>query len=53
VSAQGWHACIGSLVHLPLGEFLSAFGGFTLAEAEELDDGWEYPRTIALSLRKP
>ena len=53
VSSRGWHACIGSLMHLPLGEFLSAFAGFTLVRAEELDDGWEYPRTIALSLRKP
>jgi SAM-dependent methyltransferase len=51
--AGGWRARLGSFVHLPLGEFLSAFGGFTLDAAEELDDGWEYPKTIAVSLRKP
>jgi SAM-dependent methyltransferase len=53
VGAQGWHARLGSLVHLPLAEFLSAFSGFTLVAAEELDDGREYPRTIALRLHRP
>ena len=45
----GWRAALGSFVHLPLGEFLAAFAGFTLEHAEELDDGFEYPKTIALA----
>ena len=51
--ATGWRAYLGSFMHLPLGDFLSAFAGFTLVAVEELEDGWEYPKTIALSLRKP
>jgi SAM-dependent methyltransferase len=51
--SEGWRAKLGSFVHLPLGPFLDAFAGFTLERAEELDDGWEYPKTIALALRKP
>jgi SAM-dependent methyltransferase len=51
--ADGWRACLGTFVHVPLGVFLSAFGGFTLVAAEELDDDWEYPKTVALALRKP
>jgi len=50
---EGWRAQLGSFVHLPLGPFLEAFAGFTLERAEELDDGWEYPKTLALALRKP
>jgi len=49
----GWRACLGSFVHLPLAEFLRAFTGFTLLAFEELDDGFEYPKTVALALRKP
>ena len=49
----GWRAQLGSFVHLPLGEFLSSFAGFTLEAVEELDDGWEYPKTIALAVTKP
>ena len=51
--AEGWRARLGSFVHLPLGPFLDAFAGFTLERAEELEDGWEYPKTLALALRKP
>ena len=51
--ADGWRARLGSFVHLPLGPFLEAFSGFVLEHAEELDDGWEYPKTVALALRKP
>lgn len=49
----GWRARLGSFVHLPLAEFLACFTGFTLEGAEELADGYEYPKTIALALRKP
>jgi SAM-dependent methyltransferase len=48
----GWRARLGSFVHLPLGEFINAFAGFTIEHFEELDDGWEYPKTIALGVRK-
>jgi SAM-dependent methyltransferase len=51
--AHGWRARLGTFIHLPLGQFLSSFRGFELAAAEELEDGWEYPKTIAISLRKP
>ncbi len=50
---SGWRATLGTFVHLPLAEFLSAFGGFALQSVEELEDGWEYPRTIALAFAKP
>ena len=50
---EGWRERLGSFVHLPLGDFLSAFSGFTLERAEELDDGSEYPKTFALALRRP
>ena len=49
----GWRELLGSFVHLPLGPFLAAFAGLTLLAAEELDDGFEYPKTIALALAKP
>jgi hypothetical protein len=49
----GWRAQLGSFVHLPLGDFLTAFAGFAIASVEELEDGWEYPKTIALALFKP
>jgi SAM-dependent methyltransferase len=49
----GWRARLGSFVHLPLADFLRAFTGFTLLAFEELDDGFEYPKTVALALRKP
>ena len=50
---EGWRARLGSFVHVPLGEFVSAFAGFTLLVFEELDDGFEYPKTVAVALRKP
>jgi len=50
---DGWRAQLGSFVHLPLGEFLSAFRGLTLVAADELEDGFEYPKTIALTFAKP
>ena len=49
----GWRERLGSFVHLPLADFLNAFSGFTLERFEELDDGSDYPKTIALRLRKP
>jgi SAM-dependent methyltransferase len=49
----GWRARMGSFVHLPLAVFLSAFAGFVVERVEELDDGWDYPKTIALALGKP
>jgi SAM-dependent methyltransferase len=49
----GWRQRLGSFVHLPLADFLSCFAGFTLEIVEELHDGYEYPKTIALALRKP
>jgi len=49
----GWREQLGSFVHLPLGDFLAAFSGFELVTVEEPDDGWEYPKTIALALVKP
>ena len=45
----GWRDRVGSAVHLPLEEFLGAFTGLALLEADELDDGWEYPKTLALA----
>jgi SAM-dependent methyltransferase len=52
-SADGWRAQLGSFVHLPLGPFLTAFAGLTLVAAEELEDGFEYPKTVALAWTKP
>ena len=52
-SPGGWRARLGSFVHLPLGAFLSAFAGFTLEHVEEPDDGWEYPRMIAVAVTRP
>lgn len=49
----GWRMRLGSFVHLPLGPFLNAFSGLILLAAEELDDGWEYPKTFALAFAKP
>lgn len=49
----GWRARLGSYVHAPLGEFLQAFAGLTLAEAAEPDDGREYPTMIALAFDRP
>jgi SAM-dependent methyltransferase len=49
----GWRVRLGSFVHLPLAKFLNAFTGFTVDCLEELDDGWEYPKTIALRVRRP
>ena len=49
----GWRERLGSFVHLPLGDFLAAFAGWTLMAAEELDDGWEYPKTLALAVSRP
>jgi SAM-dependent methyltransferase len=52
-SPGGWRAQLGSFVHLPLGPFLAAFTGLTLLQFEELDDGFEYPKTIAASWERP
>jgi hypothetical protein len=49
----GWRGRLGSFVHLPLADFLSCFAGFALETVEEPDDGWEYPKTIALAFRRP
>jgi len=49
----GWRARLGSFVHLPLADFLSSFAGLTLEAVEELEDGYEYPKTIALAFTKP
>jgi SAM-dependent methyltransferase len=49
----GWRARLGSFVHLPLAAFVSAFAGFTIEACEELDDGFEYPKTIAVAVRRP
>ena len=49
----GWRVRLGSFVHVPLGPLLTAFAGLTLADAEELDDGYDYPKTVALCWRKP
>jgi SAM-dependent methyltransferase len=51
-AATGWRARLGSFVHLPLAPFLTAFAGLTLLAAEELEDGFEYPKTIALSFEQ-
>lgn len=50
---SGWRERLGSFVHLPLGDFLGSFAGLTLQTAEELDDGYEYPKTVALVFTKP
>ena len=50
---EGWRARLGSFMHVPLGPFLTAFAGFTLEACEELDDGFEYPKTIAVAARRP
>jgi SAM-dependent methyltransferase len=50
---SGWRARLGSFVHVPLAEFMSAFAGFTLLAFDELDDGFEYPKTVAVALQKP
>lgn len=49
----GWRARLGSFVHLPLAHFVNAFAGFTIEHMEELEDGWEYPKTVAVRLRTP
>lgn len=49
----GWRARVGSFVHLPLADFLTCFAGFTIRTVEEFVDGFEYPKTIALTFRKP
>ena len=49
----GWRARLGSFVHLPLAQFVNAFAGFTIEQFEELEDGREYPSTIAFRLRSP
>ena len=49
----GWRARVGSFVHLPLADFLTCFGGFTIETVEEIADGFEYPKTIALTFSKP
>jgi SAM-dependent methyltransferase len=52
-TADGWRARLGSFVHVPVGPFLEAFRGFALDAVEELDDGFDYPKTIALAWAKP
>jgi len=52
-AAGGWRERVGSFVHVPLGAFLTAFVGLTLVAADELDDGFDYPKTIALTFTKP
>jgi len=49
----GWRETLGSFVHLTLADFLTAFAGLELLAVEELDDGWDYPKTIALAFAKP
>jgi SAM-dependent methyltransferase len=49
----GWVVRLGSFIHLPLAAFLNAFAGFTIEQVDELEDGWEYPKTIAVRVRKP
>jgi SAM-dependent methyltransferase len=49
----GWRERLGSFVHLPLDAFLGSFAGLTLECADELEDGWEYPKTLALAFTKP
>jgi len=50
---SGWRERLGSFVHLPLADFLTCFAGFTFEAAEELADGYEYPKTVALAFTKP
>ncbi len=50
---DGWRTRLGSYVHLPLAEFLTAFGGLTLVKAEEGDEEREYPTMIALAFDRP
>jgi SAM-dependent methyltransferase len=50
---SGWRQRLGSSVHLPLADFLASFTGLTLETVEELEDGYEYPKTIALAFVKP
>jgi SAM-dependent methyltransferase len=50
---DGWRAQLGSFVHVPLAAFLNAYSGFVIDEVAELDDGWEYPKTIALAFTRP
>ena len=52
-TADGWRARLGSFVHVPLAPFLEAFRGLALQAVEELDDGFDYPKTIALAWTKP
>lgn len=49
----GWRTRLGSYVHLPLAEFLSAFAGLTVVEADEGDEEREYPTMIAVAVDKP
>jgi SAM-dependent methyltransferase len=49
----GWRMRLGSFVHLPLSEFLTDFAGWVIVEVRELDDGWEYPKTLAVAVSKP
>lgn len=50
---DGWRTRLGSYVHLPLAEFLTAFAGLTLVRAEEGDEDREYPTMIALAFDRP
>jgi SAM-dependent methyltransferase len=50
---DGWRTRLGSYVHLPLAEFLTAFAGLTLVDADEGDEEREYPTMIAVAFDKP
>ena len=49
----GWRMQLRSFVHLPLSDFLTVFAGWMIIEVRELDDGWEYPKTVAVAVSKP
>jgi SAM-dependent methyltransferase len=51
-TSGGWRAQLGSFQHLPLGDFLRCFRRLSIEAVEELEDGFEYPKTIALAFRK-
>lgn len=52
-SRGGWREQLGSFVHVPLADFLTAFAGLTLLAVEEPDDGFDYPKTLAIVAEKP
>lgn len=52
-SRGGWREQLGSFVHVPLADFLTAFAGLTLLAVEEPDDGSDYPKTLGIAAQKP